>query len=139
MITRDPIHAALFNKIKQTAGLVTSDRVLRHWNDVKHPEQPALFLVSAGEVAQAKLGLPTRWSLTAKAYVYARTEKGSVPATILHTLIDAVELSLAPDVQTGQQTLGGLCHHCYLSAVEHDEGLLGQQGVAILTFTIDVV
>ena len=139
MITRDPIYAALFNKLKVISGLVTSDRVLRHWNDVKHPEQPALFLTSGNEVASARLGLPTRWSLTAKAYVYVRTEKGSVPATVLHALIDAIELAMAPDPVTNQQTLGGLCHHCFMSAVEHDEGLLGQQGVAIVTFTIDVV
>lgn len=139
MITRDPLHQALFNKLRLTAGLVTCDRVLRHWNDVKHPEQPALFLVSGSETAQASLGRPTRWTLDAKAYLYARTEKPTVPATVLNSFVDAIELSLAPDPQTGRQTLGDLCHHCYMAFVEHDEGLLGQQGVAIVTFKIDVV
>jgi hypothetical protein len=139
VITRDPIHQALFDKIKLTAGLVTTDRVLRHWNDVEHHDQPALFLAGGNESAQASLGRPTRWSLTAKAYIYARTETGTVPATILNGLIDAIEQSLKPDPCNGQQNLGGLCHHCYISAVEHDEGLLGQQGVAIVTFVIDAV
>jgi len=139
MITRDPIHAALFNRIRTTATLVTSGRVLRHWNDVKANEQPALFLVSDCETSVAKLGLPTKWFLTVKAYIYARTEKGTVPATVLNSLIDAIELSLTPDVVTGKQNLGGLCHHCSMSAVEHDEGLLGQQGVAIVTFSIEAI
>ena len=139
MITRDPIYQALFDRIKLTTGLVTSDRVLRHWNDVKHPDQPALFLVSGTESAQASLGRPTRWNLAAKAYLYVRTERGTVPATVLNTLIDAIEQSLRPDPVTGQQTLGGLCHHCFMASVEHDEGLLGQQGVAIVTFSLDCV
>jgi hypothetical protein len=139
MITRDPIHQALFNKLKLTAGLVTTDRVLRHWNDVKHPEQPALFVTAGNEAATASLGRPTVWNLSAKAYIYVRTEKGTVPATVLNSLIDSIELSLKPDPQTGQQTLDGMCHHCYMSAVEHDEGLLGQQGVAIISFVIQVV
>lgn len=139
MISRDPIYAALFNRIKLTAGLVTTDRVLRHWNDVKHPDQPALFLVSGSESGNAQLGRPTIWTLTAKAYLYARTEKGTVPATVLHGLIDAFELSLSPDPITGKQNLGGACHHCRITAIEHDEGLLGQQGVSIITISIDAV
>jgi hypothetical protein len=139
VITRDPIYAALFAKLAAVAGLVTTSRVLLHWNDVKHQDQPALFLTSGNESAQAALGKPTVWTLTAKAYVYARTEKGTVPATVLHTLIDAIDLSLKPDVTTNQQTLGGLCHHCFMASVEHDEGLLGQQGVAIISFSIIVV
>ena len=139
MITRDPIHQALFNKLKLTAGLITTSRVLQHWQDVKHADQPALFLTSGNESAIASLGRPSKWNLVAKAYLYVRTEKGTVPATVLHGFIDAIELSLKPDAQTGRQTLDGLCQHCYLSSVEHDEGLLGQQGVAILTFIIDVV
>lgn len=137
MITRDPIYQALFNRLKLTTGLITSDRILRHWNDVKPPEQPALFLVSGTESAQASLGLPTKWNLSAKAYLYVRTEKGTVPATVLHAMIDAIEQSLKPDAITGKQNLGGLCNHCFMSSVEHDEGLLGQQGVAIVTFTLD--
>lgn len=139
MNTREAMYSALYDRVKLTAGLVTKDRILRHWNDVKPADQPALFLASGNETPTPRLGLPTKWFLTAKVYLYVRVEKPAVPATVLHTMIDALELSLKPDAITGKQNLGGMCHHCHLAGIEHDEGLLGQQAVAICTIIIEAV
>lgn len=140
-MNREPIYAALFDKVANIPGIVTSSRCLRHWNDVNPAEQPALFQTQKGEDAVIKDGFPTKWLIGADLYLYCHTgnDPDAVPSTELNNLLDAIEEALKPDF-TGYQTLGGLVFDCRIDGkIETDEGLLGPQSVAIIPIKIKVV
>jgi hypothetical protein len=141
MINREPIYAALFGLIETAADFVVVDRRLRHWSDVAPAEQPALFMAQKTELADAKaLGAPTVWTLSVDLYVYAHSSDPYLaPATVLNPLLDAVEAALAPSATTGIQDLGlpAQVQHAYISGkIETDEGVLGDQAVAIVPIEI---
>ena len=139
MINRDAIYAALFSKASAAAGFVTASRKLLHWTDVPGIQQPALFQAQGKEMASAGFHLPTKWTLRAHLYVYVHQASvaGQVPATQLNTFVDAIEAALLPEAATGEQTLGGLVSHCrIIGEIETDEGLLGDQAVAIIPIEI---
>jgi hypothetical protein len=141
MIAREPIYAALFALIAEAAPFVTCERRLRHWSDVAPPEQPALFVAQKSETAATRaLGAPTVWTLAVDLYLYVHSsDPYRPPATLLNPLIDAVEAALAPAAATGIQHLGlpDMVQHAYLAGrIETDEGVLGDQAVAILPVEI---
>jgi hypothetical protein len=141
MIAREPIYAALFGLLETAAHFTVVDRRLRHWNDVSPAEQPALFMAQRNELASVKtLGAPTVWTLVVDLYVYVHSSDPYVaPATVLNPLIDAVEAALAPSAATGVRDLGlpATVQHAYISGkVETDEGVLGDQAVAIVPVEI---
>jgi hypothetical protein len=139
-MTRETIYAALFAKVSAISGLVTASRRLRHWSDVKSSEQPALFQIQKTEDPTQKRGLPTVWNLDADLYLYVHSGKdhSAIPSTQLNRFLDAIEAALAPtDPVTNAQTLGGLVSHCWISGrIETDEGVLGDQAVAIIPVAI---
>jgi hypothetical protein len=56
-----------------------------------------------------------------------------LPAIALNQLVDAIELALSPGPAFEEQTLGGLVSHCRIvGEIETDEGVLGDQAVAII-------
>ncbi len=136
-MTREAIYQALFAELAAIPGLSLASRKLKHWNDVPQPNQPALFLVQKGEETQRASSLPPRRTLMAEVYLYARSEDPAVPpASLLNPLLDAVEAALLPDA-SGNQTLGGLVQHAWIEGkTETDEGVLGEQAVAIVPVTI---
>ena len=141
MINREPIYAALFGLIESAADFAVVDRRLRHWSDVSPAEQPALFMAQKTELASIKtLGAPTVWTLSVDLYVYVHSSDPYLaPASVLNPLIDAVEAALAPSATTGIQDLGlpATVQHAYISGkVETDEGVLGDQAVAIVPVEI---
>ena len=141
MINREPIYAALFALVAGAADFTVADRRLRHWSDVAPPEQPALFMAQKSELASVKaLGAPMVWTLAVDLYVYVHSSDPYLaPATVLNPLIDAVEAALAPLAATGLQDLGlpAVVQHAYISGkVETDEGVLGDQAVAIVPVEI---
>jgi hypothetical protein len=141
MIQREPIYAALFARAAGAAGFVTADRRLRHWNGVSPAEQPALFMTQKTETAAVKtLGAPTVWTLSAELYLYVHSsDPYAAPATLLNPLIDAVAAALAPSPTTGIQDLGlpDMVGHAYIAGkLESDEGVLGDQAVAIIPIEI---
>jgi hypothetical protein len=141
MITREPIYAALFALLENAADFAVADRRLRHWSDVAPAEQPALFIAQKTELASVKtLGAPTVWTLAVELYVYVHSSDPYLaPATVLNPLIDAVEAALAPSAATGIQDLGlpAQVQHAYISGkIETDEGVLGDQAVAIVPVEI---
>ena len=141
MINREPIYAALFGLIETAADFAVVDRRLRHWSDVSPAEQPALFMAQKTELANVKtLGAPTVWTLAIDLYVYAHSSDPYLaPATVLNPLLDAVEAALAPSATTGVQDLGlpAMVQHAYISGkIETDEGVLGDQAVAIVPLEI---
>jgi hypothetical protein len=141
MIEREAIYSALWTLAAGAANFVTASRRLRHWNDVAPAEQPALFLAEKGGQAALKLpGAPVTWTLYADFYIYAHTgDPYLAPAAILNPLIDALERALAPSPTTGLQSLGlpGLVRHAAITGkIETDEGVLGDQAVAIVPVEI---
>jgi len=80
------------------------------------------------------------WTLAVDLYVYAHSSDPYLaPATVLNPLLDAVESALAPSATTGIQDLGlpAQVQHAYISGkIETDEGVLGDQAVAIVPVEI---
>ncbi len=104
-------------------------------------EQPALFMSEKGGHAVTKaLGGPTIWTLYADFYVYVHSSDPYLaPAMLLNPLIDALEAALAPSPVTGIQNLGlpAMVQHAYIAGkVETDEGVLGDQAIAIVPVEI---
>ena len=141
MIAREPIYAALFDLAAGAAGFVTAERRLRHWSDVAPAEQPALFMTQKSEVASVQtLGAPTVWTLLVELYLYAHSSDPYLsPATVLNPLVDAVEAALAPAATTGLQELGlpSMVQHAMIAGkIETEEGVLGDQAIAIIPVEI---
>jgi hypothetical protein len=93
-----------------------------------------------GQAAIKKLGAPIVWTLYAEFYIYAHSSDPYLaPAAILNPLIDAFEAALAPSPTSGIQNLGlpQMVQHAYISGkVQTDEGVLGDQGIAIVPVEI---
>jgi hypothetical protein len=137
MIIRESIYAALWGLAAGAASFASANRRLRHWADVAPAEQPALFMSEKGGSAVMKaLGAPIVWTLYADFYVYVySSDLYLAPATLLNPLLDALEAALAPLPATGIQNLGlpAMVQHAYIAGkVETDEGVLGDQAIAIV-------
>ena len=80
------------------------------------------------------------WTLYAEFYLYAHSSDPDLaPATILNPLLDALEAALAPSPMTGIQNLGlpQMVQHAYIvGKVQTDEGVLGDQAIAIVPVEI---
>lgn len=140
-MTREPIYAALFAKLQAVDGFVTVSRRLKHWADVPPVEQPALFMAQKRETVTTTPGLNPVWVFSVDVYLYAHTQGDAnlSPGAILNPLIDSITAALAPEVVSNKQTLGGLVQHAWIDgSIETDEGVLGEQGVAIIPVTIKV-
>src|SRR5689334_8248081 len=136
MIAREPIYAALLDLAAGAAGFVTAERRLRHWSDVAPAEQPSLFMAQKSEIAAVKtLGAPTVWTLLVELYLYAHSSDPHLaPAPV-----DAVEAALAPGATTGLQDLGlpSMVQHATITGkIETEEGVLGDQAIAIIPVEI---
>lgn len=134
---RENIYKALFDKVKNIEGIKTSSRKLKHWNDVSTTEQPALFQIQRGEQPQQSKGMPTVWNFSVSLYLYVNSQDGN-PSSLLNLYLDKIEEALKPNAK-GFQELGGLVSHCWIDGnIETDEGLLGDQSVAIIPISIKV-
>ncbi len=141
MIVRETIYAALWALGSGAASFASANRRLRHWADVAPVEQPALFMAEKGSHAEVKaLGASVVWTLYADFYIYVHSsDPYRAPATILNPLLDALEAALAPSPTTGIQDLGlpTMVQHAYIAGkVETDEGVLGDQAIAIIPVEI---
>jgi hypothetical protein len=141
MIDREAIYSALWTLASGSSSFATANRRLRHWTDVAPAEQPALFMNEKGSLAVIKaLGTPIVWTLYADLYIYAHSSNPyAAPATLLNPLIDALDRALAPPSATGIQNLGlsEMVQHVYIAGkVETDEGVLGDQAIAIVPVEI---
>ena len=141
MIIRESIYAALWALAAGASSFASANRRLRHWTDLAPGEQPALFLSEKGGHAATKvLGTPIVWSLYADFYIYVHSSDPYLaPATLLNPLLDAIEAVLAPSPATGVQNLGlpTMVQHAYISGkIETDEGVLGDQAIAIVPVEI---
>ena len=138
-MSREAIYSALFEKVSAAAGFATASRLLQHWGDVAPAQQPALFQTQKGEAVMQQTNRPPIWRYSVDLYVYAYSNNPSVsPAIQLNGLIDAIETALAPAFPPENQTLGGLVTYARISGqIQTDEGVLGQQAVAIIPIEIE--
>ncbi|MGD9613835.1 MAG: hypothetical protein AB7H90_01410 [Alphaproteobacteria bacterium] len=144
-MNREVIYSTLFTKVTAVAKFVTKERRLRHWSDVAPAEQPALFMVQEGEdVEYPVLGAPGTWTFRARLYLYVHTsDPYASPSVEMNKLVDAVQDALKPPPigHGGRpvQTLGlePVVQHCWIEGtIETDEGVLGDQTVAIIPVNI---
>ena len=141
MIDREAIYSALWALGSGASDYASANRRLRHWSDVAAAEQPALFMSEKGGLAAVKaLGAPIVWTLYADFYIYVNSsDPYAAPATVLNPLLDALERALAPSPATGIQNLGlpDMVSHAYIAGkVETDQGVLGDQAIAIVPVEI---
>lgn len=141
MIIREAIYSALWTLGSGAGSFASANRRLRHWADVAPAEQPALFMNEKGGHAQVKkLGAPIVWTLYADFYIYVHSsDPYAAPATIINPLLDGLERALAPPAATGIQNLGlpQMVQHAYIAGkIETDEGVLGDQAIAIIPVEI---
>jgi len=130
---REQILAALADRLKSVGGIATFDRRLRHWEEVPPAEQPALFMLAAGQTVESTgRGLPAL-RVNVNLYLYSRTDGPDSQNDLLDALDDALE----PDDGECENTLGGLVESCRIEGqIETDEGLLDRQSVAIVPIVI---
>ena len=135
-MNREPIYAALFARLSNAYAWNTASRVLKHWDDVPHIQQPAMFLAQVNETPQTMTRQPTRWTLNCRIYIYvnSQTAAGKAPSTILNDALDAVTTAMKPDYPVQEVlTLGGLVEWARIEGtIETDEGVLGDQAVALI-------
>jgi hypothetical protein len=141
MIDREAIYSALWTLGSSAWNFTSVNRRLRHWSDVAPVEQPALFMSERGGHAVVKtLGAPIVWTLYADFYIYAHSsDPYAAPASIMNPLLDALEQALSSSPANGIQNLGlpELVQHAYIAGkVETDEGVLGDQSIAIVPVEI---
>lgn len=135
MIARETIYAALFGLLSGSASFKVASRRLRHWDDVKTAEQPALFMVQEGEDAVSpSTTLPAKFVMRIGIYIYAQEpDHNKAPSSVLNPLVDAVLTALQQISGLDRQTLGGDVTSCQVDGkIVYDEGVLGNQAVAII-------
>ena len=139
-MNRETIYGGLFAQLSAIEGLNTKSRLLKHWTDVPVDLQPALFQAQVREVAITTTGLPTKWELHLQIYIYVRTDGIESPSIKMNPLVDAVvNVIQARNVITGKNNLGGLANVEWAridGTIETDEGVLGNQAVAIIPVQI---
>lgn len=132
-MSREAIYSALFARLSAIKGIKTASRRVKVFSDVPGQMQPALFQEQKGEtVEQPGRGLPRKLKMLVWVWLYAKVDDhAAAPATTLNALVDAVELALAPDAQTGTCTLGGTVSHCWIAGkIETDDGAQDSQAIA---------
>lgn len=138
-MNREAIYSSLFDLLSNAYSWATASRVLLHWSDCDRLQQPAMFMVQAGEQAIVQTRQPTVYQMNVQVYIYAHSQTldGENPSQILNKLLDAVTAAMKPSRAAEVQTLGGLVQYARIEgAIETDEGFLGEQAVAIVPITI---
>lgn len=141
-MNREAIYSALYRLLTGIDGIETFSRVLAHWDDVAPNAQPALYMTVVSQRAEQVTGLPTKYVLDAKLWVYThRDSAGEIPSVAINRILDALDAALKPAPGPSfKQTLGGLVEHCWIDGeISTDEGTLGAQSVAIVPVRMLVV
>lgn len=142
-MNHESLYQSLFDQLRNdptlAAEVKTFSRKLLHWSDVEPSQQPAIFQAQGEEVPSYASGnLPPKWQLHPKIYLYVHTTGDStkIPTTIMNPLIDDIIAALAPNSVTNTLMLGGNAVHARVENITTDEGVLGDQAVAIIQFDI---
>lgn len=137
---REAVYQALFDLVSSAYPWATASRQLAHWSDVPSEAQPAIFQAQQSEAVEGPHGAGRKWDLRVNLYVYvSRAPNGAPSASGLNAALDALASALGP-VNGRPLNLGGLAQWCVINGtIEHFEGTLGDQSVAIVPVQIAVV
>lgn len=146
---REALYAAVFALFSEAAEFKTTGRRLKTWSDCGRDQQPALFMAQGNETAVRTKGLPGKWTLTVKLFLYAHAPNDEAPVgPVMNPLLDAIvrriEKKELPngawrDLHPGELNNLGIpgVSHCWIEgSIDTDEGALGSQGVAIIPISI---
>lgn len=139
MIDREQIYQAAFDLAKNTSGAKSFSRRLKHWSDVPHADQPALFMVQRRETAKVTTKIPTIWTMGIDFVLYGHNsgQDSVAPMSTLNPIIDAIVAAFLPAGGVEEQTLGGLVERCRIDGeILTDEGVLGDQAIVVIPITI---
>jgi len=143
-LASEPIFAALFQRLKDklVGSIKTYERREIDYSQIEGVDnQPALILIEDSFVPENKSqGVPTKWTLNAIIFLYAKSTDSKTPGTILLNLVDQVNAAF--DRQNSEPkfvpdetftTLGGLVHRAWISgAVEFYPGATSDQAIAVI-------
>jgi hypothetical protein len=141
-MNREAIYGGFWNALRDAIGgsFVKTSRTLEHWADVPGTEQPALFQTTKNETGRRDTGKPGTWELRINLYVYARSDAGA-ESYPLNPLLDAITNFLSQrHAVTGRHPLAlvlpGVQTVDVDGVIETDEGVLGDQQIAIVPVVI---
>ncbi len=136
---REQIYNSLFQLLSGVSGIKTISRKLMHYSDVPASEQPALFMTVGNQNVTQTTGLPARYVLQAKVWIYTYTTDPSLsPSTAINNILDQIDSVFETPIVQDHQTLGGLVDDCKISGeILTSEGSLGDQEIA--TFPIEIL
>jgi hypothetical protein len=140
-MNRETIFAALFAKVSAASGFVTTSRKFRAAVDVTPEEMPAMFQIQGNQDTGRKYRLPTKYILRAELWIYAHSTSGDAdtpPSTILNSLTDAVEATLAPSPGKDEQTLdiSGVERCAIDGTIDVVEGVLSNVSITVIPIVI---
>lgn len=141
MIARETLYTTLFDLVRSCNGLKSSSRRLKHWGDVAHTDQPALFQVQRTESAKITTKIPTVWTLRVDLVIYGHNsgQDSVAPMSTLNPIVDEIVAKLLPAGGVEEQTLGGLVERCRIEGeILTDEGALGDQAIVVIPITLFV-
>jgi hypothetical protein len=141
-MSREQIDVALYALLQGiTTFTTTSRRLPPNWVETPAERQPALFLLHGQEMLEQniqRMGGPLSSTIEYTVVLMIRSggQINSTPMSRLNPVIDAV-VNAVHLTNGEKQTLGGLVHRLIISGpIETDEGLLGDQAIAVLTLNV---
>ena len=141
-MSREQIDVALYSLLQGiTAFNTSSRRVPPNWTETPAERQPALFLSHGKETLDQEMqkrGGPyvSTIEYTVILMVHSGGQVNSVPTSRLNPMVDSV-VNAVHLTNGEKQTLGGLVHRLIISGpIETDEGLLGDQAIAVFTLNV---
>jgi hypothetical protein len=111
--TRETVMQALFARLQNVPGIVSTSRRMTMPQLVAPADQPCLMLWEQPEIAKNRTGLPDlrQWEAWI-VVVFTNTDASIAGATIINPILDAIETVFAPDDQGRNLcSLGGLVHY----------------------------
>lgn len=152
-LNREALFDALFQRLTNLGGFVYTSRIFATYDDIDASQQPALIMTKGSETVENKRGFPPKWTLNGTIYIYCRNDQDThiSPSVQLNQLITLVEgafertptesaITNAPYLDSPSDfltTLNGRCSHAWITGtIQTDEGMLGQQAVALVPFEI---
>ena len=152
-LNREALFDALYQRLVGIGGFMYTSRQFKTYDDLEASPQPALIMTKGSESVENVRGFPPKWTLGGTIYLYCRNDQDPhvAPSVQLNQLITLVEgafertatESAIPNAQYQDSpsdfltTLNGRCSHCWITGtIQTDEGMLGQQAVAVIPFEI---
>jgi len=142
-ISRAAAYAALYTRILTMTGVQFFSRRIKTVDQLSAKQQPAVFVIAGSSTPEVNsMGQPGVWRLRADIYVVAPPDQtGTAPEATLLGLVDQIDgLLLLRTTESrpsfhdqSETTLGNVVLKAYVSGpIEIDEGLDGEQGVALV-------